>query len=268
MTPALSLIVPSYDKERPPRELFERLYGALDRLGRTYEIVLVDAGTTGEDVAILAGFKLTRGGYVITVDADLRNPSDALARIVNALDQGADYVGAMRGCMFRGYARHVVDAVNRCKEVNAYVPALAHLFARRPIEIKFPREPRARRGSRGSFYGFIRWKLDLITAFSLAPLELCTVSGMVLSTASLLFVLFLAIRRLVHGPEAEGVFTLFGIAFFLMGVLLFGLGVVGEYVGRIHEQVRGRPRYVVDHVLQPKPDVDDELPASLRARRP
>ena len=67
---------------------------------------------------------------------------------------------------------------------------------------------------------------------------------------SLLFVCFLAIRRLVVGPEAEGVFTLFGIAFFLIGVLLVGLGVVGEYVGRIYEQVRQRPRYTIAAVLE------------------
>jgi undecaprenyl-phosphate 4-deoxy-4-formamido-L-arabinose transferase len=67
---------------------------------------------------------------------------------------------------------------------------------------------------------------------------------------SLIGVLALAIRRLIVGPEAEGVFTLFGIAFFLIGVLLVGLGVVGEYVGRIYEQVRQRPRYTVAAVLE------------------
>src|SRR5579862_5095147 len=74
-------------------------------------------------------------------------------------------------------------------------------------------------------------------------------SGIVIALLSLLFVLFLAVRRLVVGPEEGGLFTLFGVAFFLIGVALIGLGVVGEYVGRIYEQVRQRPRYTVAAVL-------------------
>jgi len=69
-----------------------------------------------------------------------------------------------------------------------------------------------------------------------------------IALASMLFVGYLAVRRLLVGPEAQGVFTLFGIAFFLIGVLLMGLGIVGEYVGRIYEQVRHRPRYVIASV--------------------
>jgi undecaprenyl-phosphate 4-deoxy-4-formamido-L-arabinose transferase len=75
-------------------------------------------------------------------------------------------------------------------------------------------------------------------------------SGIVIALLSIAFVIYLAIRRLIVGPEAEGVFTLFGIAFFLIGVALIGLGVVGEYVGRIYEQVRQRPRYTVAAVLE------------------
>src|SRR5215472_8779160 len=74
-------------------------------------------------------------------------------------------------------------------------------------------------------------------------------SGIVIALLSLGFVIYLAIRRWLVGPEAEGVFTLFGIAFFLIGVALIGLGVIGEYVGRIYEQVRQRPRYTVAAVL-------------------
>src|SRR6516225_3694063 len=75
-------------------------------------------------------------------------------------------------------------------------------------------------------------------------------TGIIIALLSIAFVIFLAIRRLIVGPEAEGVFTLFGIAFFLIGVALIGLGVVGEYVGRIYAQVRQRPRYTVAAVLE------------------
>jgi undecaprenyl-phosphate 4-deoxy-4-formamido-L-arabinose transferase len=71
-------------------------------------------------------------------------------------------------------------------------------------------------------------------------------------------VIFLAIRRLVVGPEVEGLFTLFGILFFLAGVILFGIGLLGEYVGRIYQQSRGRPDYLVRLHLRPKRDGDEE----------
>ena len=88
-----------------------------------------------------------------------------------------------------------------------------------------------------------------MTGFSVAPLQFFSMAGIVIAFLSLVFVAYLAIRRLIVGPEAEGVFTLFGIAFFLIGVALIGLGVVGEYVGRIYEQVRQRPRYTIAAVL-------------------
>jgi undecaprenyl-phosphate 4-deoxy-4-formamido-L-arabinose transferase len=76
---------------------------------------------------------------------------------------------------------------------------------------------------------------------------------MTLSLLSALLVLILVVRRFLLGAEAEGVFTLFAIAFFFMGVILFGIGLVGEYVGRIYQQVRARPRYVVATILQGTP---------------
>ena len=75
-------------------------------------------------------------------------------------------------------------------------------------------------------------------------------TGIVISLLSAFFVVFLFIRRLIIGPEAEGLFTLFAIAFFLIGMGLFGIGLLGEYIGRVYQQVRHRPRYLVDAVLE------------------
>ncbi|MFN8986222.1 MAG: glycosyltransferase, partial [Burkholderiales bacterium] len=96
----------------------------------------------------------------------------------------------------------------------------------------------------------IQLNFDLMTGFSTAPLQLFSLVGITISILSIGFVVFLAIRRLVVGPEAEGLFTLFGIAFFLIGITLFGIGLLGEYVGRIYEQVRSRPRYMIDGILE------------------
>ena len=308
MSPLISVIIPVFNEERVLPALFERLYAALDAIGRPYEVVFVDDGSrdrsvallreqyerrpdctrvvifasnAGQHMAILAGFEYARGRYVVTLDADLQNPPEEIVNIVAALEQGADYVGTIRkrrrdsgwrkvasrmmnrirerttniritdqGCMLRGYERSVVDAVNQCREVNTFVPALAYTFARQPVEIEVAHEARVHGESKYSLYQLIRLNFDLMTGFSLAPLQFFTVSGILIALVSLAFVAYLALRRIFSGPEAEGVFTLFGIAFFLIGVLLLGLGVVGEYVGRIYEEVRQRPRFVVAAVLE------------------
>jgi undecaprenyl-phosphate 4-deoxy-4-formamido-L-arabinose transferase len=243
--------------------------------------VVVLARNAGQHMAILAAFAQTRGQYVITLDADLQNPPEEIGRLVAAMDAGADYVGTIRmsrqdvlwrkaasrlmnrvregttsiritdqGCMLRGYHRSVIDAVNHCTEVSTYVPALAYTFARRPVEIEVTHAERTVGQSKYSLYRLIRLNFDLMTGFSVAPLQFFSMSGALIAVVSLLLVLVLAIRRVLFGPEAEGLFTLFAIAFFLIGVTLLGLGVVGEYVGRIYEQVRQRPRYTVAAVLE------------------
>jgi undecaprenyl-phosphate 4-deoxy-4-formamido-L-arabinose transferase len=129
---------------------------------------------------------------------------------------------------------------------------LAYTFAQRPTEVEVEHEERAAGDSKYSLYSLIRLNFDLVTGFSAMPLQLFSLSGIAIALLSLAFVIFLAIRRAVVGPEAEGVFTLFGIAFFLIGITLFGIGLLGEYVGRIYEQVRQRPRYIVQAVLERK----------------
>ena len=91
-----------------------------------------------------------------------------------------------------------------------------------------------------------------MTGFSLVPLQWFSMLGIGISLLSSMFVVLLAVRRIVVGPEAEGLFTLFGIAFLLIGLTLFGVGLLGEYVGRIYQQVRHRPRYLIDAVLERK----------------
>ncbi|HJS89013.1 MAG TPA: glycosyltransferase [Steroidobacteraceae bacterium] len=276
------------------REQFER------RPDSTRVILLTR--NAGQHMAILAGFAHARGDYVITLDADLQNPPEEIGKIALAMDQGADYVGTVRarrhdvywrklasrmmnrirerttqiqisdqGCMLRGYHRSIVEAINRCVEVSTFVPALGFTFARHPVEIEVAHAERTAGQSKYSIYRLIRLNFDLMTGFSVVPLQFFTMAGMVLALFSLFFVVVLAIRRIFIGPEVQGVFTLFGIAFFLIGVLLIGLGVVGEYVGRIYEQVRQRPRYTISAVLeegQPRTIERRALPEVRRGLHP
>jgi undecaprenyl-phosphate 4-deoxy-4-formamido-L-arabinose transferase len=236
----------------------------------------------------MAGLAYARGEYVVTLDADLQNPPEEIGKLVGMLDQGYDYVGTIRqqrqdswwrrwfskrinklrelitpvritdqGCMMRGYARSVVTALNQTREVNTFIPALASLYAMRPIEVPIGHEERFAGRSKYSMYSLIRLNFDLITGFSVVPLQLFSMVGMLISMASALLFVVLLVRRIWVGSEAEGLFTLFAFVFFLIGVALFGIGLLGEYVGRIYAQVRERPRYIVEAVLEAEPHMPD-----------
>ncbi len=247
---------------------------------RETRVVLFHANF-GQHSAVMAGLAYARGEHVITLDADLQNPPEEIGKLVGLLDQGYDYVGTIRqqrqdswwrrwfskrinklrewitpvritdqGCMMRGYARSVVAALNQTREVNTFIPALASLYATNPIEVPIAHEERFAGRSKYSLYSLIRLNFDLITGFSVVPLQLFSMVGMLISLASGLLFLVLVVRRLWLGSEAEGLFTLFAFVFFLIGVALFGIGLLGEYVGRIYAQVRERPRYLVEAVLE------------------
>ena len=244
----------------------------------------------GQHSAVMAGLAYARGEYVVTLDADLQNPPEEIGKLVGMLDQGYDYVGTIRlkrqdslwrrwfsrrinklreritpvritdqGCMMRGYARSVVDALNQTREVNTFIPALASLYAMKPIEVPIAHEERFAGSSKYSMYSLIRLNFDLITGFSVVPLQLFSMTGMVVALISAVLFVVLAVRRIWVGSEAEGLFTLFAFVFFLIGVALFGIGLLGEYVGRIYAQVRERPRYIVEGILEQgrAPDVQD-----------
>jgi undecaprenyl-phosphate 4-deoxy-4-formamido-L-arabinose transferase len=173
------------------------------------------------------------------------------SRLVNAVRERTTRVKITdQGSMFRGYGRSVVDAVNLCSEYNTFVPALAYTFSMQPTEIRVAHEERGAGKSKYSLFSLVRLNFDLMTGFSTAPMRLFSGIGIAIALLSVLFVLYLLVRRFVVGPEAEGVFTLFAIAFFLLGVALFGVGLLGEYVGRIYDEVRQRPRYIVGTVLE------------------
>jgi undecaprenyl-phosphate 4-deoxy-4-formamido-L-arabinose transferase len=254
--------------------------------------VVLFNGNYGQHMAILAGFEQTRGDIVVTLDADLQNPPEEIPKLIEKMREGYDYVGSIRrkrqdsawrtiaskmmnrlrgsitnihitdqGNMLRAYGRNVIDLVNQCREVNTFVPALAYKFARRPTEIVVEHEERAAGESKYSLYSLIRLNFDLMTGFSLVPLQMFSMLGMALAAGSALLVMLLMVRRFLLGAEAEGVFTLFAILFFFMGVILFGIGLVGEYVGRILQQVRARPRYVVQTVLEHTPGTEVQAEA-------
>ncbi len=155
-----------------------------------------------------------------------------------------------QGCMLRAYRRPIVDAIVASGAINTFIPALAYTFADRPTEVGVRHEERHAGSSNYSFYRLVRLNFDLITAFSLAPLQIFTMFALACSAGSFVLVLVLAGRRIFIGPEEGGVFTLFGILFFLISVTMVGIGLIGEYVGRTYQVVRARQRYHVREILE------------------
>lgn len=228
----------------------------------------------GQHMAVMAGFETARGEIVVTLDADLQNPPEEIPKLIAEMDAGHDVVGSYRrnrqdsvfrtlpsriinlvreritgikmrdqGCMLRAYRRNIVRLIVESGETSIFIPALAQYHAERPSEVEVEHAARHAGASNYNLYKLIRLNFDLMTGFSLLPLQLFTMVGMAVSGASLVLVFYMMLRRLLIGPEAEGIFTLFAILFFLLGVVITGLGIVGEYVGRIYQQVRSRARF-------------------------
>ena len=165
-----------------------------------------------------------------------------------------------QGCMMRAYSRRIIDTINRCNELYTFIPALAYQFAQNPTEVVVGHEERFAGESKYSLYSLIRLNFDLMTGFSVVPLQVFSLIGTLVSLLSGVLVVYLGGRRLILGPEEGGLFTLFAIAFLLIGLALFGIGLLGEYIGRIYQEVRQRPRYVIDAVLEQSPAPESPQP--------
>jgi len=246
--------------------------------------VVLLAANFGQHMAIRAGFERSRGDIVITLDADLQNPPEEIPKLVAKFREGFDYVGSYRrerqdttfrrassrlmnrlreritdihmtdqGCMLRAYGKNVVQAIVHSPEVSTFIPALAYLYARNPVEIEVAHETRAAGTTKYSLFKLIDLNFDLVTGFSTLPLRMFSILGMLVASGSVVLYVVVMLLRAARGASfLEILWDRDILQFFLTGMVLFGLGLVGEYVGRIHEQVRGRPRYLVQAVYESK----------------
>lgn len=304
----LSVVIPVYNEEKSLPLLQDRLFPALDALGKSYEVIFVNDGSkdgsqaalealfakhpnkvraiqlmrnAGQHSAIIAGFSKARGAIIVTIDCDLQNPPEDIGKLVALIEQGHDIAGGIRakrmdanwrkwvsslankireritnirmidqGSMMRAYSRQIVEQIVLTGGNSPYIPAIAHYLATNPIEVPVGHEQRAAGESRYNVYKLLRLNFDLITSFSIVPLQIFTMVGMALSAASTLLVVYLGLRRIFLGPEAEGIFTLFAILFLLVSVTMTGLGLIGEYIGRIYMEVRARPQAIIRNILE------------------
>ncbi|MEK9498141.1 undecaprenyl-phosphate 4-deoxy-4-formamido-L-arabinose transferase [Photorhabdus sp. P32] len=245
----------------------------------------------GQHSAIMAGFNQVNGDLIITLDADLQNPPEEIPRLVKTAEQGYDVVGTRRanrqdslfrktaskiinamitkatgrsmgdyGCMLRAYRRHIVDAMLQCHERSTFIPILANTFARKTIEIDVAHAEREFGDSKYSFMKLINLMYDLLTCLTTAPLRFLSVVGSVIAVSGFLLAVLLVVLRLIFGAiwAAEGVFTLFAILFMFIGAQFVAMGLLGEYIGRIYNDVRARPRYFIQKVVGNKKTNDNQ----------
>ena len=236
----------------------------------------------GQHAAVMAGLAQSQGRIVVTLDADLQNPPEEIPNLVREMDKGCDVVGTVRqhrqdslfrrlasaminkavrratgvmmhdyGCMLRAYSRPMVEAMLQCREHSTFIPILANSFARTTAEIPVGHAARLQGESKYSLIKLISLQFDLLTSMSTLPLRLLSVTGCLVAAGGMGFGLFLMVMRLIYGSAwaVEGVFTLFSPLFVLIGAQFIAMGLLGEYIGRIYQDVRGRPRYFVEKVV-------------------
>jgi undecaprenyl-phosphate 4-deoxy-4-formamido-L-arabinose transferase len=247
----------------------------------------------GQHAAVRAGLAAARGDVIVTLDADLQNPPEEIPKLLALIEQGCDVVGGVRqkrqdsgfrilasrmmnaimrrlgglevgdyGCMLRAYRRDIVDAIIECEEHSAYIPALANAFAGNAREVLVEHAERSAGKSKYRPWSLLNLYFDLLVSASTAPLRLLSLAGTLLAMLGAAFGALLLILRLTYGPDwaAEGVFTIFAVLFMFLGVQLIGMGLLGEYIGRISRDVQRRPRYLVREIVRGGDDTEVSRP--------
>jgi undecaprenyl-phosphate 4-deoxy-4-formamido-L-arabinose transferase len=302
----LSVIVPIFNEAPTLEELTGRLIATLHRLGKSYEVIYVDDGSSddsamllkslyvchptvkvirlnrnyGQHIAIFAALERASGEIIVTLDGDLQNPPEEIPRLLEKIQEGYDVVGGRRlsrqdplwrkipsfivsklasglvgvqmrdyGSMLRAYRRPVVDQLLGCQDRAMYIPALANVLATKVTEIPVQHQRRTAGSSRYSLFGLLRLTADLVTGFSLLPIRLIGLAGALLALVGAGCGLYIGLQSW-HGVPSSLTLSLTALGFFVGGLQLLALGVIGEYVGRTCMDIRQRPRYGIQEIWE------------------
>jgi undecaprenyl-phosphate 4-deoxy-4-formamido-L-arabinose transferase len=238
----------------------------------------------GQHPAVTAGFDHVAGEVIITLDSDLQNPPEEIPKLLDKLNEGYDVVTGWRqdrhdpwmrklpshfinwviasttgvklhdyGCMLRVYRRHVVLLLNQCGESRRFITALTSWLGVNIVEVPVRHDAASLRGSRYNYRRLIRMTLDLVTGYSLFPVHLVTALGLAMASIGIAAGLFLLGWRIVFGVNPTGLSSFVALLLVLFGIQLAGMGVIGEYIGRIYTEVQGRPYYLIRTLLDREP---------------
>jgi glycosyltransferase involved in cell wall biosynthesis len=252
----------------------------------------------GKEVALSAGIDHATGAAVIPIDADLQDPPEVIVELVERWRAGYDVVYATRRSRegegwfkrfsadafyrvldrlteipiprntgdFRLMDRRVVDALARLPERTRFMKGLFAWVGFRQTSVLYDRHPRHAGRTKWNYWRLWNFALDGITSFSTVPLKVWSYIGLALSLCAFVWATFLVVRTLMYGVDVPGYASLMVAMLFLGGVQLITLGVIGEYVGRIYIEVKGRPLYLVRDAWGF--DRPAERPAPARAAGP
>ena len=236
----------------------------------------------GKEAALTAGLHHATGGAIIPMDADLQHPPEVLPLLLEKWEQGFEVVLAQRVSRktdspfqkiaaqlfyklnqkisqihmpadvgdFRLMDRRVVDAVKQLRENNRFMKGIFAWVGFKAVTVPYEVEARATGAS--SFNAWKLWNLALdgITSFSTVPLRVWTYLGGLVSLSAFLYASYIFIRTLVFGVDTPGYASLMIAILFLGGVQLIGIGVLGEYLGRVYSEVKARPAYIIRQVIE------------------
>lgn len=229
----------------------------------------------GQHAAVMAGFKIAKGEIIVTLDADLQNPPDEIPKLINKVEEGFDVVAGRRlsredklyrrlpsffmnkiiskltgtklndyGCMLRAYRKTIVNYLLSYGEKSVYIPAFTSWLSSNIAEVPVNHNPRKHGKSKYNFLRLLRQCFDLITAYTLFPIQLISIVGAILSILGVFLACYLISFRLFFGTPSS-LTTFISALLFFSGIVLFSIGVISEYLARIYIETRKMPFYII-----------------------
>ncbi len=259
--------------------------GTLDLLWQWHEkderIKVVNLSRNfGKERALVAGLDLATGDAVIPIDVDLQDPPELIPRMVELWEQGFDVVNAVRSSRkddsvvkrttaglfyrifnylsnfdfpsnagdFRLLSRRVCDVLRSMRETHRFLKGLSAWVGLPTTTIYFERKARSAGSTKWNYWRLWNYALEGIVSFSTVPLKMASYLGLITASVSFFYAAFLVVRTLMFGDPVHGYPSMMVAILFIGGVQLIFIGVIGEYIARIHDEVKGRPIYVIDTV--------------------
>ena len=231
----------------------------------------------GKEAAMLAGFDYVTGDCMVIIDADLQHPPTLIPEMIKHWEAGYDDVYAKRRSRgkeswlrrhlsllfykllqsssrfdvlqnvgdFRLLDRKCINALKRMRESERYTKGMYSWIGFNKKEVEFDQGDRLAGDSSWNFRRLFSFALDGITSFTNAPLRISTMMGFVVSVCAFLYMIYVFCKALIYGDPVQGYPTLVILVLFLGGIQLLSLGIIGEYIGRIYNETKNRPDYIV-----------------------
>ena len=232
----------------------------------------------GKEVAMGAAFDYVSGDAVVIIDADLQDPPELILEMIKYYEEGYDDVYAKRKSRkgeswlkkftsksfysilervsnvpiqkdtgdFRLLSRRAIEALKSFPEKQRYTKGMFSLIGFKKIAIEFDREPRVAGTTKWNYFKLVDLAIEGITSFTISPLRISTIMGIITAFISFIYAFFILIRTLMYGIDVPGYASLVCIVLLIGGIQLISLGIIGEYLGRIFIEVKNRPLYFVD----------------------